>query len=120
MKQFLMLGAVLMVGACALMQGKPTGTNTTATNVTATQTTPAVPTSAADVSNMMKLKTCSLEQATAKIQDGTAFSKTLNENAQDIAGTCLKKLALGSSGLDTQANQDAMSALQSLMNAVQK
>jgi hypothetical protein len=63
-----------------------------------------------------KLKACALEEAWTKVQDGTAFTLGISEAADEISTTCVKKWALESAGLDTQATSDAYSALQSLMD----
>ena len=63
-----------------------------------------------------KLKACILEQAAAKVQDGSAFTAGLQATASAISSDCLKKLALESVGLDTQATSEATNALSSLMS----
>lgn len=91
-----------MLGACSLL-GETLGTSSTSTSTPTT--------------TKAKLKACSIEEATKKIQDGSAFTKGISVTADEISETCLKKLALEAAGLDTQATQDATSALQTLMNA---
>lgn len=67
-----------------------------------------------------KLRTCAYEEAVKKVQDGSAFTKTIQASADEISSTCIKKLALQSMGLDNEASQDAQHALQTLMNTYSK
>ena len=62
-----------------------------------------------------KLKACTLDEARNKVMDGSAFTLGMSAAANEISTTCVKKLALESAGLDTQATQDSYNALQSLM-----
>lgn len=64
-----------------------------------------------------KLKACALDEARTKVQNGTVLSQGINATANEISSTCVKKLALQSAGLDTQATQDATNALQTLMGS---
>lgn len=67
-----------------------------------------------------KLKACSIEEAGNMIQNGKAFTQSISVSADEISETCIKKLALEAAGLDKVANNDATSALQTLLNAAKK
>ena len=73
-------------------------------------------TSAVPATKQAKLKACMFEEATAKVQDGSAFTAGLKATASAISSDCLKKLALETAGLDTQATSEATNILSSLMN----
>ncbi len=64
-----------------------------------------------------KLHACVYEEAKNKVMDGSVFSLGLSATASEVSGTCIKKLALESAGLDTQTTSEAKTALQTLMDA---
>ncbi len=70
-----------------------------------------------DVSTMARLKSCTFEEATTKVKDGSVFSKGVSETANEISSSCIKKLALQSAGLDNVASEEATSTLQNLMDS---
>ncbi|MDD4557147.1 MAG: hypothetical protein PHE89_07510 [Alphaproteobacteria bacterium] len=89
--------SAMLLGACSLLDTASSGKT--------------------DVSTLAKLKSCSFEEATTLVKNGTALSKGITETAEDISNSCLKKLALQSAGLENVATDEATSALQSLMDA---
>ncbi|MFV0627098.1 MAG: hypothetical protein ACK5N8_07105 [Alphaproteobacteria bacterium] len=91
--------SILFLGACSLLNTGSTGSNS------------------ADISTIAKLKSCTFEEATNKVKDGSAFTKGISVTADEISNSCVKKLALQSAGLDNTATEEATSALESLMNA---
>ncbi len=66
-----------------------------------------------------QLNSCMLTEANDRLQAGTLFTSGLGirETAKDIAGVCIKKLALQKAGLDTQAVTQATNILNSLKAA---
>lgn len=93
--KLILLSAIIGLSACTQ------GTNVSTSNL--------------PLSPSAKLKTCTLEKAAQKIENGTAFSQPFSTNVEEIASSCVQQLALQSSGMETQATQDATSALQKLM-----
>ncbi len=70
----------------------------------------------ADAPVKTRLRACMLSEANSRFQNGTLLTKTLSETADEISSVCLKKLALQSAGLDTEANSTAQTILNNLMN----
>ncbi len=64
-----------------------------------------------------RLNSCMLTEANDRLAAGTLFVSGVRETARDIASTCVKKLALESAGLDTQAVTNATNILNSLKAA---
>ncbi len=73
-------------------------------------------TASANDSVKTRLRACILSEATAKVQAGTLLANGLSAAADEISTNCIKKLALQSAGLDTEANSTATSILSNLMN----
>lgn len=71
----------------------------------------------ADTSTKAKLKTCMLSEANAKLQAGTLFTNGTYATAKEIATTCVKKLALESVGITSEATSTAAAILSSLQAA---
>ena len=61
-----------------------------------------------------KLKACALDEARILVQNGSVWSLGMSAAAESVASTCIKKLALQSAGVDTQAASEAYNALKSL------
>lgn len=73
-------------------------------------------TASANDSVKTRLRACILNEATAKVQAGTLLANGVSAAADEIATTCIKKLALQSAGLDGEATSTATSVLSNLMN----
>lgn len=95
-KIILSLGICLAVAAC----------NTTNTTTTPTTTSG-------------KIKACLMEQGWQAASNGTLSVQGLYATAQEITGTCLKRLALENAGVTTETNQMATSILSGLIGNVQ-
>ncbi|MBR1776969.1 MAG: hypothetical protein IJ752_00075 [Alphaproteobacteria bacterium] len=59
----------------------------------------------------VRLRACMLNEANAKFQAGTLMAAGISDTADEITNTCIKKLALQSAGLDTEANQSMASSI---------
>ena len=64
-----------------------------------------------------RLRACILSEATARVQSGTLLTNGISAAADEISTACLKKLALQSAGLDSEAASTATSVLSNLLNA---
>ena len=64
-----------------------------------------------------KLGKCILSEATTKVQSGTLLASGISAAADEISTSCIKKLALQSAGLDSEATSTATSVLTNLFNA---
>ena len=69
------------------------------------------------VTTQGRLNSCMLTEAHNRLNAGTLFVSGIRETARDIASGCIKKLALESAGLDTQAVTTATNILNSLKTA---
>ncbi|MBP5353351.1 MAG: hypothetical protein J6Y91_06295 [Alphaproteobacteria bacterium] len=67
-------------------------------------------------SNKAKLTSCMMSEANTRLQAGTLFNDTVMATAKDISGTCVKKLALESMGISSQAQSEAANIINSLRN----
>lgn len=74
-------------------------------------------TASANDSVKARLSACLLSEANTKFQNGTLLSSGLSATADEISTTCIKKLALQSAGLDSEATSTAQSILTNLQNA---
>lgn len=75
-----------------------------------------LPSSGTDSSTQSKMHSCMLTEANSRLQAGTLFNDTVTATAKDIAGTCVKKLALQSMGISEQSQADAANIINSLRN----
>lgn len=69
-----------------------------------------------DTSVKAKMHTCLVNEATSKYQAGTLFTQGISATAQELVGTCVKKLALQSAGIDAESQSMATSIIQNLQN----
>lgn len=72
--------------------------------------------SGTDTGYRAKLHSCMLNDATTRFQAGTLFNDSITATAKDIAGGCIKKLALESMGISSQAQSDAENIITCLRN----
>jgi len=70
----------------------------------------------ANASTKAKLKACLISEANAKFQKRTLFSASLSATADELTNTCIKKLALESAGLNSEAQSTATTIIQNLKN----
>ena len=52
-----------------------------------------------------RLRSCMVQEATAKLKAGTLTTKNIKKNAKNISTACVKKLALESAGLDSKETE---------------
>lgn len=62
-----------------------------------------------------KFRACAVSEAMNKVQDGTAFSLGLSAASDEIVNSCIKKLALQSAGIDSEAESMTNNILSALM-----
>lgn len=99
--KFLSLAVLLMMsGACAELSLFSGGNNKT------------------PLTTQGRINSCILSEAQDRVEEGTAFQSSVAVTAREIAGRCLKRLALQNSGLDNQAVLSATNALNSLKTSV--
>jgi len=70
----------------------------------------------ANASTKAKLKACLISEANNKFQNGTLFSASLSVTADELTNTCIKKLALETAGLNSEAQSTASTIIQNLKN----
>lgn len=70
----------------------------------------------ANASAKTRLRACLISEANTKFQNGTLFAQGLTATAQELSGTCLKKLALQSAGLGSESESMASTIIQNLQN----
>lgn len=70
----------------------------------------------ANASAKAKLKACLISEANTKFQNGTLFSASISATADELTDTCIKKLALESAGISTEAQSTASTIIQNLKN----
>jgi hypothetical protein len=70
----------------------------------------------ADDSARAKMRTCLINDATARYQAGTLFNQGITATAKELAGGCIKKLALESAGISQESQSMATSIIQNLQN----
>lgn len=70
----------------------------------------------ANASAKTRLKACMISEANSKFQNGMLFAATLSATADEISNTCIKKLALQSAGLDSDAQSTASTIIENLKN----
>lgn len=73
-------------------------------------------TGAGDNSAKARMKTCLINEATAKYQAGTLFTQGITATSKELVGTCVKKLALQSAGISEESQSMATSIIQNLQN----
>ena len=73
--------------------------------------------SSGDASMKAKLHTCLVNEATSKFQAGTLFTQGIVATSKELAGTCIKKLALQSAGIDEESQSMATSIIQNFGSA---
>lgn len=76
----------------------------------------ATGTGAGDNSAKARMKTCLINEATAKYQAGTLFTQGVTATSKELVGTCVKKLALQSAGISEESQSMATSIIQNLQN----
>lgn len=62
-----------------------------------------------------RLRNCSMEEAAKMVESGKAFLQPTSVTSEQISQKCMKKLALHSAGIDTDATKEANNALKTLM-----
>ena len=70
----------------------------------------------ANATTKAKLKACLISEANTKFQNGTLFSASISATAEELTDTCIKKLALESAGISTEAQSTASTIIQNLKN----
>ena len=70
----------------------------------------------ANASTKAKLKACLISEANTKFQNGTLFFASISATADELANTCIKKLALESAGVTGEAQSTASTIIQNLKN----
>jgi hypothetical protein len=70
----------------------------------------------ADDSVKARMRSCLINEATAKYQAGTLFTQGITDTSKELAGTCIKKLALQSAGISEESQTMATSIIQNLQN----
>ncbi|MBO4519726.1 MAG: hypothetical protein J5787_00810 [Alphaproteobacteria bacterium] len=69
-------------------------------------------------STKVKLRSCMVQEATAKLKAGTLTTKNAKKTAKNISTSCVKKLALQSAGLDTKETETlATTVINEVMNS---
>ena len=63
-----------------------------------------------------RMRTCLINDATAKYQAGTLFTQSITATSKELVGTCIKKLALESAGIGEESQTMATSIIQNLQN----
>ena len=93
MKKSYILGAVLLLSACA---GMDLG-NTSASDSTSS-----------------KMKACMLSEANSRYQAGTLFTNSIKSTATELVKSCMQRLALQSAGISEQSQSTAESIIANL------
>lgn len=74
----------------------------------------------ANASYKTKLKACLISEANTKLQNGTLFNGSVVATAKELAGSCIKNLALQSAGIETETQTMAQNIIQNLKNMANK
>ncbi len=69
-----------------------------------------------DASTKAKLHSCLVNEATAKYQAGTLFTQGVVATSKELAGTCIKKLALQSAGISEETQSMASTIIQNFQS----
>lgn len=74
----------------------------------------------ADSSVRARMHTCLLNEGNSRLQAGTLFTNSVTATAKEMAGTCIKKLALQSAGISEESQsmaENVISSLRAMSNA---
>ncbi len=97
MKKSIILGCMLLLGACSQLDKYMTVDS--------------------NASAQDKFRACALTEAQTKLQNGTLFAQSVSVTKDEIVNTCLKKMALEAAGIDSEAQSITSNIINSLMNA---
>lgn len=67
-----------------------------------------------------RLKACLISEANTKLQSGTLFNESVITTAKELAGSCIKSLALQSAGIEAESQTMAQNIIQNLKNITTK
>ena len=70
----------------------------------------------ANASAKTKMRACLVNEANARLQDGTLFTKSISVTSDELGNVCLKKLALESAGITEESQSTALTVIQNLKN----
>ncbi len=70
----------------------------------------------ANASAKTKMRACLVNEANARLQDGTLFTKSISVTSDELVNVCLKKLALESAGITEESQSTALTVIQNLKN----
>ena len=70
----------------------------------------------ANASAKTKMRACLVNEANARLQDGTLFTKSISVTSDELVNVCLKKLALESAGITEESQSTAITVIQNLKN----
>lgn len=70
----------------------------------------------ANASAKTKMRACMLNEANAKFQAGTLFTKSLSATSDELVSICLKKLALQAAGISEESQSTAQTIISNLKN----
>ena len=76
----------------------------------------AAATGGSDASMKAKLHSCLVNEASSRFQAGTLFNQGIVPTSKELAGTCIKKLALQSAGISEETQSMATSIIQNFQN----
>lgn len=71
-------------------------------------------TASADATPRQKMQACMLNEANNRLYNGTLFVNTVSVTSQDIANTCIRKLALQAAGISEESQTAATNIINNL------
>jgi hypothetical protein len=69
-----------------------------------------------NASTKVKLRACLVSEANSRFNNGTLFTSGITAAAKDLSNTCIKKLALESTGVSSETESMASTIIQNLKN----